>query len=254
VTTPRFHAPLAGTGLARVQLPAHEVHHLRDVLRLSRGAAVRVFDGRGREWAARVEQVDRHAAAVLLDAEIQPVAEPPAPVTLGLAILKADFMEEALRDAAMVGVSAIQPLIAARTVVGVRTADADRLTARWQRIVLASIKQCGRAVVPAVHGPESAGAWMAMQRDATQLKLLLSEPAMTAAAGAPAPIVWRRGRADGALLVSGPEGGWTASEFDTARAAGFIPWTISPRVLRADAAPAIALSLLFYEWERNLDS
>jgi len=45
-------------------------------------------------------------------------------------------------------------------------------------------------------------------------------------------------------LLSGPEGGFSAKEEAAARAAGFLPVTLGPRVLRAETAPLAALALI----------
>jgi 16S rRNA (uracil1498-N3)-methyltransferase len=44
------------------------------------------------------------------------------------------------------------------------------------------------------------------------------------------------------LLLSGPEGGLAPQEQDAARAAGFTPLSLGPRVLRAETAPLVALA------------
>ena len=46
------------------------------------------------------------------------------------------------------------------------------------------------------------------------------------------------------LLLSGPEGGLSADELARAQAAGFVPVTLGPRVLRAETAPLAALAVL----------
>ncbi len=46
------------------------------------------------------------------------------------------------------------------------------------------------------------------------------------------------------LLLSGPEGGLSAGEVSAAKAAGFEPVGLGPRVLRAETAPLAALAWL----------
>jgi 16S rRNA (uracil1498-N3)-methyltransferase len=45
-------------------------------------------------------------------------------------------------------------------------------------------------------------------------------------------------------LLSGPEGGLAPEEEALARAAGFVPLSLGPRVLRADTAPLAALAVI----------
>jgi 16S rRNA (uracil1498-N3)-methyltransferase len=53
-----------------------------------------------------------------------------------------------------------------------------------------------------------------------------------------------------ALLLVGPEGGWTESERESARAAGAIPLSLGPLTLRANAVALAAGAALVSIWER----
>src|SRR5437762_2177700 len=68
---PRFLAAIdPSSGTAR--LTADEAHHLSQVLRLGAGDEVAVFDGEGREFRARVEQVTRDGASLrLIEARVE---------------------------------------------------------------------------------------------------------------------------------------------------------------------------------------
>ena len=80
------------------------------VLRLRAGDAVQVFDGRGREWQGTVADVGRGRASIRLGDSLRPTPEAGIAVTLMTAVLKADHMDEVVRDAVMLGVAAIVPL------------------------------------------------------------------------------------------------------------------------------------------------
>jgi 16S rRNA (uracil1498-N3)-methyltransferase len=248
---PRLFVPHASSETTLVP-SEDEAHYARHVLRLAPGARVRVFDGEGREWDATV--IDAHGSGLRLSRgdAVQPAGEPCANVTLAIAMLKSDYMDDALRNAAMLGASAIQPVVTAHTAFRAgHRGDAARLRARWQRVVHASIRQCGRAVLPAVHEPRSIMDWLPGAASSPALKIVLAEPAV---AHEPPPSLSEWGtvaRRHGALLLVGPEGGWSPGELTAIRDAGFLPWTIGPRVLRADATPIAALSILLYAWEQS---
>ena len=53
-----------------------------------------------------------------------------------------------------------------------------------------------------------------------------------------------------ALLLVGPEGGWTGSERDAAIKAGAIPLSLGPLTLRANAVALAAGAALIAVWER----
>ena len=242
----RFYAPDLTAGLAVVPLPADEAEHLTRVLRLKAGEVVVVFDGRGGEFLARVESIAQDAVSVRPIERRPTVPEPAVALTLGQAILKSDKMDRVVRDAVMLGVSAVQPLVSARAQVS-RAALRDRgRTARWQRIVVASVKQCGRAVVPPVREP--VGLARLLAGDTSDLRLVLVEPGSEAGSESGMNLVKARPRPAAATVLIGPEGGWTPDEVQAARQAGFLPVTLGGRTLRADAAGVAAIAILQFVW------
>jgi 16S rRNA (uracil1498-N3)-methyltransferase len=164
--------------------------------------------------------------------------------------LKKEYMDDAVRDAAMMGVTAIQPLIAGHSAVTVRRGEESRLVSRWERIAVASVKQSGRATVPVVRSPQRFEDWRERDGQSAALRVILVEPAHATRRRAPDLSGWLSlARAGGGVLLVGPEGGWTSSEVASALAGQYQPWTVSERTLRADAMPIAALSVLFYAWE-----
>ena len=100
-----------------IELPPDEAHHLERVLRLRSGDVVIVFDGRGNEASARVESLQGQRVTVRATERRVAVPEPAVALTLAQAMLKSEKMDRVIRDAVMVGVSAIQPFFSARTEV-----------------------------------------------------------------------------------------------------------------------------------------
>jgi 16S rRNA (uracil1498-N3)-methyltransferase len=183
----------------------------------------------------------RRDVRVQLVSRIEPATEAAVPLTLVQAVLKGDKMDDVVRDATMMGVAGVQPAIAARSEVSMAALSRSGRVSRWQRIAVASVKQCGRAVVPLVHPPVLLPDWMARPPAATVL--VLAEP--STGAGQSFGDVPRGEAID---LVIGPEGGWTPEEQRgfSERGARFI--ALGGRTLRADAAPVVAMAALFEAW------
>ena len=241
----RFFAPALDPGDEAVDLPRDEAEHLTRVLRLGVGDAVAVFDGRGHEFLARVLHAQRRSVRVQIGARLDPAPEAAVPITLAQAVLKADRMDDVVRDAVMLGVAAIQPIVTRRaefTVAGLtRSARLDR----WKRVALASAKQSRRAVLPEIRTPLTLESLL--NEPAPALGVMLVEP--DAAAGVQ-PVGSLRGQpvpSDAWLLV-GPEGGWVEAELTAARDRGFRLITLGHRTLRADAVPVAAISVLQFLW------
>jgi 16S rRNA (uracil1498-N3)-methyltransferase len=238
---PRFLAERIDVGGEIAHLGEEETRHLSQVLRLAAGDDVAVFDGAGREFRGRVERVARDGADIRLLGEVEASAEPTVPVTLAQAVLKGEKMDDVVRDATMMGVAAIEPLVTEHTVAHMK---AGRAPERWRRIAIASAKQCRRAVVPGIGVGASLADWLA--RDRAALRLLLVEPSASVEGHPPSTLSGTR-PASASLLV-GPEGGWSAAEIAAAVAAGYAPITLGRRTLRADAVPIVALGVLHYVW------
>lgn len=242
----RFFAPSFDPGDETTQLPREEAEHLIRVLRIGPGDTVAIFDGRGQEFLARVVTAERRDVRLQLLSRVTPAPEPTVPLTLVQAVIKGEKMDDIVRDAVMLGVAAIQPVVTSRTEMTVAALGRAGRVDRWKRVALASVKQSRRAVLPDVRGPLTFDTWLADPRPATTLMLV--EPN----AGAPVePLSVLRDQPVPleAVIMVGPEGGWTETECAAARAGGIRLVTLGHRTLRADAVPVAAISVLQFLWE-----
>jgi 16S rRNA (uracil1498-N3)-methyltransferase len=234
--TPRFYAPGAVTGRI-TPLPDEEGQHLTRVLRLTSGAPVRVFDGAGHEFDGVVDKAGKSEVLVAVGDRRPPTApELRIPITLAQAVLKGDKMDDVVRDAVMMGVTAIQPIVTARTEVSLASLQRGKRQERWQRIAVSSAKQCGRAVVPAVFEPKVF---------APASGLMFVEPAASANALNLTQIE-RRASGETTLFI-GPEGGWAPDEVEQATSTCQLV-TLRGPTLRADAMAIVAMSALLALW------
>jgi 16S rRNA (uracil1498-N3)-methyltransferase len=163
-----------------------------------------------------------------------------------------DRMDALVEKATELGVHAIQPLVCARSVLRLDGDRALKKVAHWQSVAVAASEQSGRTHVPRILPVMPLKAWLTSESSAGGDRALLTfEPRMHAQD-------WLeevRGRIEGStspppasitsvMFMSGPEGGLTDEEEAQARAAGWIGVGLGPRVLRADTAPLMALSLV----------
>ena len=242
----RFFAPALDSGDETVTLPRDEAEHLTRVLRLGVGDTVSVFDGRGQEFLARVASAVRRDVRVQLMSRVEPAAEAAVAITLAQGVLKADKMDEVIRDAVMLGVAAVQPIVTKRSEATVAALMKGARLDRWRRVALASVKQSRRAVLPEVRMPQTLETFLG--DPAAAMRLMLVEPGLSADAESLSAIQKDRAPADAVLLV-GPEGGWTELEWSSAAARGVRLVTLGRRTLRADAVPVAAISILQFLWE-----
>jgi 16S rRNA (uracil1498-N3)-methyltransferase len=241
-TYPRFYAPDLDASRTETTLSPEESHHLVRVMRLVSGDPVSVFDGRGLEFEGRVLRVDRSAAIVSLDRPAATVPPPPVPTTLVQAVLKGDKMDGVVRDATMVGVARVIPIITERTLVKPSSLERAHARERWQRVAVSSAKQCRRAALPTIDPPQRFFDWLKTPIEGR--RMLLVEPSAddgavpirTALSGEPAAVA----------CAVGPEGGWTVDEQQTAEAEGCALTSLGSMTLRADAVGLVAVSLIHF--------
>lgn len=223
-----------------VTLPPEEAHHVSHVLRLEVGDPLIVFDGAGHEWDARIVEVSKHEVIVAIEQGRTPVMEPATRVTLAIGLLKGQAMDEVVRDATALGVAAIVPMITAHCAVPKRARGdetADKIE-RWQRIAVASAKQCGRAMLPTF---SAVTPFMEVLRIPAKLKLICLEPVFPGVGLETMPITVPYA----ATVMIGPEGGWSSGEVAAARLAGYRGLQLGALTLRAELAPTVALSQLW---------
>jgi 16S rRNA (uracil1498-N3)-methyltransferase len=164
---------------------------------------------------------------------------------LAQAWLKGDAMDGIVRDATMLGVSAFQPLAAGRCEVPTASMTGSMRLERWHRIAVSSAKQCRRAVVPRIR--EAAPLGDVLDTASGAVVVMLVEPAAARASD----IRRAPGAVDspaGAVVLVGPEGGWTPAELDLASRARVRFVTLGDRTLRAESVALVALPVLLFAW------
>jgi 16S rRNA (uracil1498-N3)-methyltransferase len=198
------------------------------------GDAICVFNGEGGEHAGRIAKLSRDAVVVEVG-EFDPVEpESPLRVTLVQAISAGDRMDLTIQKAVELGVAAIQPILAVRSVVRLKGDRVDTRREHWQRVAAAACEQCGRNRVPPVAAALALADYRAPEGP---IKLLLS-PAGTASLRAIAP------GDKGILIAAGPEAGFSPQEEAALVGAGFAPVRLGPRILRTETAGPAALAAL----------
>ena len=226
--------------------PGPEVQRHLGVLRAAVGDVVFLFDGDGVEVRAEVMPLPGGEYALRVLGRERRDIESPLDTCLVQAIpARMTRMETIVRQVTELGVQRVVPVLALRSQPGkANPAALERKVGRWRRVADAAAEQCGRNRVPLIDSPCAFSdiAWEMLPRP-----LYITDPAATDPAGdALAAIGREAGPGAAATVMVGPEGGWTDDEVDTARANGAVALRLGPRVLRADTAGVVAITLLQY--------
>ena len=229
----------AASATGAVALKPPELHYLGRVLRLRAGDSFAVVDGAGRLWEAIL--VD--GAARLQQPQAEPLQHQPPPrplLQLAFAPPRRDA-DVLLRMATELGIDALQPLLADRSV-------AERWNgARAEGLVREAVEQCERLWAPELTPPCPARDCFAAasglrllattRSDALpQLERLLAEQKLPP---------------DSTVSVAiGPEGGWSPDEEQAALAHGWMAVQLGPTILRT-ATAAVAAATLLVNWRQR---
>ncbi|MBD8566561.1 16S rRNA (uracil(1498)-N(3))-methyltransferase [Oxalobacteraceae sp. CFBP 8763] len=238
---PRFYCPQSLVNGSTIELPEAVAHHLH-VVRLQPGAALTLFNGEGGQYRATLVETGKRRATAVIDAHEAIEAEAPYPVTLAQGLPEGSKMDWIIEKAVELGVAAIQPLAAARSVVRLSGERLEKRHAHWHGVIAAASEQCGRNRLAQLLPMADVQPWLAASAGTT--RILLSPRATESLAG------WARANAPQAVtLLIGPEGGLTSQEEDTAVAAGALSLSMGPRVLRTETAGLAALAVLAGAWD-----
>ena len=211
----------------QVELDRSQANYLGNVMRLRVDDGVLLFNGQSGEWLARVGESGRKSMTLTVERKTREPETIPD-VSLAFAPVKRAQTDWLVEKATELGVAHIIPVITRRTIV--ERVKLDRLDA----IAIEAAEQCGRTRLPAIAEP-------------VPLKQLLDErdPERTlyfADEGGGEPVA-RAFRPGAALILTGPEGGFTDEERASIRAAAnAVPISLGPRILRAETAALAALA------------
>ena len=233
----RFFCPLPLHTGDVLSLPPSAARHVQ-VLRLQPGDGITLFNGQGGEFAATVMRMGRSEVEVQIGAHNATERETACAVHLLAGITANERMDWLVEKATELGATSLTPLTAERSVLKLKGERAEKKLAHWQGVAVAAAEQCGRNRVTRIDEAQTLAAWLAQHPAGTGVRLVLSlspgtQPLRTAV----------QGHTD-VTLLSGPEGGLTPAEETLAFAAGFVPVTLGPRVLRAETAPLAVLAAL----------
>lgn len=237
---PRFYCREALAPGAHIELPEPVARHAVRVLRLPPGAPIVLFDGRGGEYQARIERIERERVVAALGAWEQQERESPLEITLIQALQAGEKMDFTIQKAVELGVTAIVPVESRRSVTRLSGDRATRRVAHWQGVSAAACEQSGRNQVPPVTAVERLDAWLSRTVPEGTLRLMLAPGAsQTLTELAPAHRV---------QLLVGAEGGLDPQELVAAEQVGFQAVRLGPRILRTETAGLAALAALQTLW------
>lgn len=212
---------------SRIELDHDQANYLGNVMRLSTGAHLLVFDGQSGEWLARIVDTAKKRMTLLVERRTQE-AESVPDVWLAFAPVKRTKTDWLVEKATELGAAKLIPVMTHRTV-----AERVKLE-RLRSIATEAAEQCGRTRLPELAEPRPLKQLLAEREPARRLYFADES-------GGQAPASAFEGGP--ALILVGPEGGFTEAERAEIRSGqNVVPISLGPRILRAETAALAALA------------
>lgn len=228
---------------ACVELPlsAGDMHHLRDVLRLSAGEEI-ILAGEGRAERVRLTEVGERIAGELTG-DVAAAWLPRVTLVQGLA--KGDKMDDIVRQTTELGVSRVIPFVAERSVVRLDSDKAEARAARWRRVAEEAAKQSQRVGVPLVT-PIVRLATLLEMLEGSSVLVCWEDAEDAPGIGAALRTLNPRPESDVAVVI-GPEGGLSGYEARSFLTIGGAYVSLGGTILRTETAGVVATALALYE-------
>jgi 16S rRNA (uracil1498-N3)-methyltransferase len=223
-------------------LRGDEHHYLSKVRRLAVDDTVTLFDGEGSQAQARIVAIDAEQSELLVDAP-SAMPLPPFALTIAPALIKGERMDLAITKMVELGVRCIRPLTTERTIVRLKADRAQARHKRFESLALAAARQ-SQNPHPAKIEPIRPFSEVVAAADDYDLKLI---PCLSQAV-VPLEEALPSSETRSAMVLIGPEGGFSGDEVQLAEARGFVPVSLGPRTLRAETACIAVATILSFRY------
>ena len=241
-----FYVPPPQIFTDTVTITDSEQHHLRNVLRLTPGATIRIIDGQGNVYIAEVLDAGTNRGASearILSHEFHARVSPS--LTLFQGLPKNDKMELILQKTTEIGVTQIVPIHSAHALQN----PSQNRYERWHRVVISATKQCKRAWLPELCKPQTFEASLAQLENFSRCLILNPQIEQESRPQYIKTVLRQVSQPTSIALFVGPEGGFSKQEITAAIESGCMPVTLGTNILRTETAAIVAVAVTAYEYQ-----
>lgn len=240
MTPPRFSLPSECITPPAVNFPPGRCAQVSNVLRLKTGDVVNVFGQDAAEHQVVLTSVSRTSVQGQIENTFYPDTEPQINLELWVCASRREKVEWIIQKCTEIGASSFRFLVSGRSLVQ-NLADIETKTARWQQIAMEAAEQSGRVKVPSILPPLHYKQAVMLPFETDVMKCIAWEldQEHTALQATHAKDAFCK-----AILLVGPEGGFSEDEVQLAVKQGFQPITLGKRVYRLETAAMVGCVLL----------
>jgi 16S rRNA (uracil1498-N3)-methyltransferase len=220
----------------RIKLRDNDFDYLIKVMRQKIGDRFFIFNGLDGEFVAQIIEIEKKSLSVEVGEKISDLKKVPN-VTLAFALIKNVRIDFVAEKATELGVARFQPILTQRTIV-------DKINLeRFSANVKEACEQCERNDFPEIFPLKKLENFLSENEIEKKILILCDESGQGAKASEVLPAL--RDREKEIVVLIGPEGGFSESEFSKMRQLkNLFAISLGPRILRADTAMISALTLV----------
>ena len=229
----------------QVIIPENLRHQLINVLRLSVGDKITLFDNSGWEYITELKEIKKDNLIGFIIEKQKNSSEPTIKITLYQPILKSDKFEFILQKGTELGVTNFVPIFCDRSIK--RWNDDQILTKkypRWKKIITEASEQCQRGIIPELNKPldftkaitypyKNMSKFIALTGNKNSKLKQIPQSNINMEIG----------------LFTGPEGGFTKEEIELSKANSIKPISLGNRILRAETATIILITAILIKFD-----
>ncbi|AKG35760.1 RsmE family RNA methyltransferase [Paenibacillus durus] len=236
-------------GEGTVLIGGEDARHIARVMRGKAGDKVIVSDGVSREALAEIASIAEGVVTVSIIENLPMTQEPRVKITVAQSLPKGDKMEIVIQKCTEIGAAAFLPFLSGRTIVQYDERKESKRLERWRKIAKEAAEQAHRNIVPEIAAPLT---WKQLlnsvyRYDAVYFCYEKEEGLQLRSAVAPWAAQLGEAAEVSALVIVGPEGGFSENECREAEEAGAVSVGLGKRILRCETAGMVAAACILYE-------
>ena len=236
----RFYCPDADFLKSSVVITdTHEIHHIKDVLRLKKGALIQIFNAKSQQADAMIEEIEKSAMHACIR-NVKQFSNAQPHIILACAPPKKGKFEFIIEKCTELGVDEIIPLKTKRTEVIFKE---DRMLAklsRFEAVAVNAAEQSQRAKVPRIY-PMTALPQVLQSLDPNGVYLF---PSLHHHPKHISDVLLKADKQKSVTIFIGPEGDFTPDEVELAIKHGCVPVSLGDTVLKVETAAIAAVALV----------
>ena len=238
------------TTIEEARITGEDARHIARVMRMKEGEEI-VVVAQNTAYVCEITTFDGDDVLVQATERTIPSPELPINVTVACGLPKGDKLELITQKATELGMFALLPFEAERSIVKWDAKKGAKKQERLQKIAKEAAEQSHRTHIPAIYEPVSFKQLVQLLENYDAVFIADEEDAKaekrTRFAEKLKNVYDKKSKS--ILIIFGPEGGISRKEADTFIQAGAQTMSLGPRILRAETAPLYALSAISYEFE-----